>query len=58
MPTKSTVYLYLRTFFDEKNLDERYYHVQSPTGDTLNLIPTGQRQSYPVGTGFLDQDGS
>jgi len=42
MPTKSTVYLYLRTFFDEKNLDERYYHVQSPTGDTLNLIPTGQ----------------
>lgn len=38
MPTAA--YTYLRTFFDEKNLDERYYRVQSPNGETINLIPT------------------
>lgn len=31
---------YLQTFFDEKALEDRVYHVASPSGETINLIPT------------------
>lgn len=37
MPDSRT---YLRTFFDEKNLQDRHYRVASPSGETINVIPT------------------